>query len=83
VSSSEVAEFAEISLRDAIARAIGCDPDQIGLGDDLLDHGLDSIRLMSLIDRWAEQGAKVSFAELAAEPNVTAWAALLSARAAS
>nr|ASV47083.1 isochorismatase [uncultured bacterium] len=49
----------------------------VGADDDLLDAGLDSIRLMSLVERLRAGGHQVSFVELAETPTVNAWAALL------
>lgn len=48
--------------------------------DNLLDLGLDSIRLMSLIEKWRRYGAEVGFAELAERPTLADWWRLLSAR---
>ncbi|MCK9920714.1 phosphopantetheine-binding protein [Frankia sp. AgPm24] len=42
----------------------------LGDDDDLLDRGLDSIRLMSLVERWRQIGADISFVELAEHPSV-------------
>ncbi|GAA3983101.1 amino acid adenylation domain-containing protein [Thermobifida alba] len=46
-------------------------------GDDLFDHGLDSLGLIRLVGEWRERGAEVTFEELAAAPTVKQWAALL------
>ena len=50
-----------------------------GLADDadLADLGLDSIRLMSLAERWRHQGAGLTFADLAERPTLAAWWELL------
>ncbi|NVJ28266.1 isochorismatase family protein [Myxococcus sp. AM011] len=45
----------------------------------LLELGLDSIRLMSLVERWRSAGAEVTFVELAERPTLTEWYALLRA----
>lgn len=37
----------------------------IGLDDDLFDWGLDSIRLMTLLERWQEQGIMLTFQDIA------------------
>ncbi|MCE9671199.1 isochorismatase family protein [Myxococcus stipitatus] len=49
------------------------------LNDDenLLERGLDSIRLMSLVERWRSAGVEVTFVELAERPTLTEWYALL------
>ncbi|MGQ0598904.1 isochorismatase family protein [Aquabacterium sp.] len=45
--------------------------------DNLLDMGLDSIRLMSLINRWRQAGLQCEFLALAEQPSIQAWWALL------
>jgi aryl carrier-like protein len=43
----------------------------------LLDEGLDSIRIMGLVERWRSAGAPdVDFPTLAADPTVSAWVAV-------
>lgn len=39
----------------------------------LLDLGLDSVRLMSLVERWRAEGAVVDFVDLASDPQLGAW----------
>lgn len=43
---------------------------EIGLDDDLTDHGLDSVRLMALLERWRAAGRPVEFAQVAVEPTL-------------
>ena len=64
-------------LRVDVAEALGEPPEQISDTDDLLDRGLDSIRLMSLVERWRETGVEVGFIDLAEEPTLEAWSRLL------
>jgi len=50
----------------------------IGFEDNLVDLGLDSIRLMSLLETWRRTGvSEVSFTALAEKPTIAAWAELL------
>ncbi|MGV9271029.1 phosphopantetheine-binding protein [Kitasatospora sp. NPDC003701] len=69
------------SIRADIAELLGEEPDAVGDDDDLRDLGLDSMRLMHLIERWRAQGARVEFADLAdlGTPTVRVWSAHLSA----
>ncbi|MFD2405602.1 phosphopantetheine-binding protein [Azorhizophilus paspali] len=46
--------------------------------DNLLDFGLDSIRLMSLLEGWKRAGAQVSFVQVAEQPTLAHWWSLLS-----
>lgn len=48
-----------------LATALEVTADEIGEEDDLFDLGLDSIRLMSLVEAFRARGATVNFAELA------------------
>ncbi|MEU6375591.1 amino acid adenylation domain-containing protein [Streptomyces sp. NPDC046909] len=49
--------------------------------DSLITWGLDSITLMKIASGWRRQGVRVTFAELAKEPTLRAWRALLAAHA--
>ncbi|MEV4114807.1 phosphopantetheine-binding protein [Nonomuraea sp. NPDC049695] len=71
---SETAE----RLRAEIAELLFVAPDELGLDDDLVDAGLDSIRVMTLIERWHRAGIRLGFPDLVAKPTIAAWADLLS-----
>lgn len=45
-----------------------------------IDLGLDSIRVMSLVERWRRVGVEVSFMELVEQPTLMAWWELLRSR---
>jgi bifunctional isochorismate lyase/aryl carrier protein len=45
--------------------------------DDLFEFGLDSVRLMTLVERWRENGAEVGFAQLAEAPTLGDWLRIL------
>lgn len=64
-------------LRTDVAKALGEPAADIADGDDLLDRGLDSIRLMSLVEQWRAEGAEVDFVDLADTPTIEAWARLM------
>lgn len=65
-------------IRSDVADALGEDPADIPPDENLVDHGLDSIRIMSLLERWRrEHGVRADFADLAEQPAVEAWARLL------
>ena len=44
------------------------------------EAGVDSVRLLTLSEKWRKRGIDVSFMELAERPDFTAWWELLSAR---
>lgn len=66
------------SVRADVAELLGRDADGIGADENLLDAGLDSIRIMSLIERWRAAGADaVEFPDLAERPELGHWISLL------
>ncbi|MFE5393375.1 phosphopantetheine-binding protein [Streptomyces sp. NPDC056568] len=67
-------------IRTDVADCLGEDPADIPVDENLVDHGLDSIRVMTLLERWRrEHAVTVSFADLAERPAIEAWALLLGA----
>lgn len=67
-------------IRTDVADCLGEDSTDILLDENLVDHGLDSIRIMTLLERWRrEHAVTASFADLAERPSVKAWASLLGA----
>jgi mycobactin phenyloxazoline synthetase len=67
------------TVRDEVAELLGMSSEELDPHADLIASGLDSIRMMSLSGRWRRQGIAVGFAELAANPTVTAWADIVAA----
>ncbi|GAA3883336.1 hypothetical protein GCM10022243_55050 [Saccharothrix violaceirubra] len=65
-------------MRAGIAAVLDVPASDIADDDNLLDHGLDSVRVMSLVEGWRAGGAEVAFVDLAENPTVEAWTALLS-----
>lgn len=67
-------------IRADVAEVLYLTPEEIGDETHLVDQGLDSIRLMTLVERWRGEGAEIEFvdlADLAAEPTVRRWSELL------
>ncbi len=65
-------------IRADVAEALGEDPADIPLDENLVDYGLDSVRIMALIERWRrDHGVEAAFVDLAEQPAVDAWAPLL------
>lgn len=67
-------------IRADVADSLGEDPADIPVDENLVDYGLDSIRIMSLLESWRrEHGVHADFAALAESPAIEAWAPLLGA----
>lgn len=72
-------EISRDEIKLMVADLIGLTAQDISDGDDLITLGLDSIRMMTLAGGWRKRGSRVTFAQLAAEPSVDSWYALLRA----
>ncbi|UUN30045.1 phosphopantetheine-binding protein [Streptomyces sp. FIT100] len=67
-------------LRGDVADCLGEDPADIPFDENLVEYGLDSVRIMTLLERWRrEHGVDADFADLAEQPAINAWAPLLGA----
>ena len=60
-------------MRADVARVLREDPQAIGLDDNLMDWGLDSMRLLDLIMAWNADGLKVDVMEIGAETTLNGW----------
>ncbi|MFC4377616.1 phosphopantetheine-binding protein [Nocardia halotolerans] len=61
-----------------VATVLGVDPAELTAQTDLLDAGLDSVRIMSLVEKWRTAGhADIDFPTLAGEPVLGTWIELL------
>lgn len=60
-------------MRADVARMLREAPEAIGLDDNLMDWGLDSLRLLDLITGWNEAGLNVDIMDLAAEASLSGW----------
>lgn len=65
------------AVRADIAETLYLEPQEVRDGENLFDAGLDSVRLIGLIERWRGTGATVAFADLAEQPTLSAWWTLL------
>jgi mycobactin phenyloxazoline synthetase len=64
-------------IRSTVADQLGCPATEVADHDDLIQLGLNSIRMMALAGGWRKRGASVTFAELAASPTIDSWYGLL------
>lgn len=69
------------AVREQVAELLQEAPSEIGENDNLVAWwGLDSVRIMSLAEKWRRSGAEVSFVELAERPTLADWWRLLCLR---
>lgn len=64
-------------LRARIAAQLQLPASDLGNDDNLIDWGLDSIRIMALLEVWRRGGRELSFMQLAEQATLTAWWNLL------
>ncbi|MFD9433470.1 phosphopantetheine-binding protein [Streptomyces sp. NPDC060002] len=55
-------------------------PDEVDLDEHPLQAGLDSLRIVTLLERWRAAGVDVTFADLAECTSFAQWWQLLSTR---
>ena len=80
--TAQVLPASPAALRSEIATLLELPEDDPGLDDNLMYAGLDSIRLMSLVERWRSARHTLSFVDLAEQPTLSAWWDVLQKKAA-
>lgn len=73
-------QLTEQLVREQVAGLLQESAEGLATHDNLMDRGLDSIRMMSLVEKWRRYGARVTFVELAERPTLADWWKLLSSR---
>ncbi|HDR4948815.1 TPA: isochorismatase family protein [Bacillus cereus] len=68
------------SVCEQVAELLRESPENIGDDEDLLNRGLDSVRIMSLVEKWRQVGVEVTFADLAERPTIYDWFHLVSSQ---
>lgn len=61
----------------SVAEALNTAPENIDANEPLTDQGLDSLRMINLLEQWRAEGADVDFFALSADPTLTGWIRLL------
>ncbi|GLO65400.1 isochorismatase family protein [Oceanobacillus kimchii] len=61
------------SIKAQVAEMLEMSPDQLNVQDDLIESGLDSIRIMMLAENWNSEGIDISFIELIESPKLESW----------
>ncbi|WP_434339357.1 isochorismatase family protein [Motilimonas cestriensis] len=60
-------------LQFDVANTLGVDANDIDVNENLMFMGLDSMRAMTLVEKWNKQGANVSFAQLIEAVSLQEW----------
>ncbi|MDX3746443.1 phosphopantetheine-binding protein [Streptomyces sp. AK08-02] len=68
------------AFRADLAECLFLRPDEVDLEESPLDAGLDSLRIVTLVERWQAAGADVSFVDLAERTSFAQWWQLLQER---
>jgi len=68
------------ALREEVATLLQMPASDLRPDDNLLDLGLDSIRLMTLVERWRAADPRITFVVLAEQATLQAWWRLLSSQ---
>lgn len=75
--TGEAAVVTQSALIAQVAALAGVDEAEIPVDDNLLFYGLDSMRMMTLVEALRRQGHEVGFMDLAEAPTITDWLSLL------
>lgn len=63
----------EQAIQD-VADALFMEPSQLDTSTDLLDQGMDSVRIMGLVERWRSAGVShIDFIALAEDQRLEQW----------
>lgn len=68
------------TVRADVAELLHRSPEEVLATENLFESGLDSVRLLTLLERWREAGAELSFVDLAELPTLEHWLTLLTPR---
>ncbi|MBT9240589.1 isochorismatase family protein [Vibrio splendidus] len=60
-------------LQSDVAETLGVSYEEIDVNENLIFMGLDSMRAMTLVEKWNKQGANVSFAQLIEAVSLQEW----------
>lgn len=82
ISTHEITAMAPIQvglpwLRAQVLAKVSDPAEDIGGDENLMDYGLDSVQVMSLVAEWNLLGLKLGFEDLAREPTLNGWLRVL------
>ncbi|MGY9063780.1 phosphopantetheine-binding protein [Streptomyces sp. CAS3] len=67
-------------FRADLAECLFLEPGEVDLEEGPLEAGLDSLRIVTLLERWQAAGADVTFVDLAERTSFAQWWQLLTER---
>ncbi len=68
-------------IKSDVAECLGIDVSELDEHDNLMDWGLDSIRLMALVEKWRRTKPSLAFEQLAEGATLSHWAEVLELQA--
>lgn len=71
-----------LEVHELVAQLLRESVESIDIDENLLNRGIDSVRIMSLVEKWRREGKEITFADLAERPTVAGWYSLLSSQTA-
>ncbi|BDU39651.1 Vibriobactin-specific isochorismatase [Vibrio nigripulchritudo SO65] len=73
IKSSECPALSLDILQSDVAETLGVSAEDIDVNENLMFMGLDSMRAMTLVEKWNKQGANVSFSQLIEAVSLQEW----------
>lgn len=70
--------LSKAQLRAVVLPLLDENSDDLDDGENLVDYGLDSVRMMALAARWRQVHSDIDFVALAKDPSIDGWWSLLS-----
>ncbi|MGJ0182174.1 phosphopantetheine-binding protein [Corynebacterium glyciniphilum] len=83
-TDDQVESRVDATMRRLLARVaelLNIEVSQIDTGEELMDQGLDSVRLVEIVTFLRKEGFDADFADLAEDSSVDAWRELLTEQA--
>ena len=83
IQAKPTSQLTLAQLKTQLLAVIDEDEEDFDHDENLVDYGLDSVQIMSMITEWRKQGIDINFAELAKNPSLSAWWKLIGEKQAS